>query len=108
MQKERSCSRLFFDADLKRIFETPERGQKVSAYRFLRKNKKELMARLAFWTREKKYVVDQLYSKLEDRSKALNLSCDESDPKLLIDLISWLSSIITSFRLSGKWSRRLS
>jgi hypothetical protein len=100
----------FFDEDLKRIFFKPdsESGKTETAFRMMQKNKKEMTAQLAFWSREKKYVVEQLYQRIQRRLRELELRAPQDSRSIPIELTAWLTSVLINYRLGGKWSRRLS
>ncbi len=113
-QKKRKSAEVesptFFDRDLDFIFAVtdPTDEKLESALKFLKRNRKSVVDAVSFWTREKKYVIDQLYSRLVSRTKELGLSRTRSDFDTLRDLMAWLSSVVTNYRISGKWARRIS
>jgi hypothetical protein len=100
----------FFDADLLKIFQasTSDSGPTETAFRFLQRNKRVLIQSLSFWSREKKYVIEQLYSRLQKRARELELRVPTDSTALRTELVAWLSSTLVNYRLTGKWSRRLS
>lgn len=99
----------FFDADLLRIFSLPEKGVKSEkASRFLRRHRKQIMETVARWSKERKYVIYDLYSKLVQRSQVLGLKASRDHAHILNELVGWLSVLTTTYRLTGKWTRRSS
>jgi len=100
----------FFDRDLDFIFAVtdPTDEKLESALKFLKRNRQQVVESVSFWTREKKYVIDQLYSRLVARAKELGLTRTRSDFDTLRDLMAWLASVVTHYRTSGKWARRIS
>lgn len=100
----------FFDQDLHFVFSgTDPADEKLeSALKFLKRNRRQVVESVSFWTREKKYVIDQLYSRLVFRAKDLGLARTRSDFDTLRDLMAWLASAVTNYRFSGKWARRIS
>src|SRR5438874_1248593 len=68
----------FYDVDLKQLFSAPA-GIKASVY--LRLRRRRLLNSVCQWTNEKKYRVNELLTRLIERSDELGLRVQNDDPK---------------------------
>ena len=57
------------------------------------------------WTGESKYTVDGLASKLMARATTLNLGTRSDEGALLIDIGSYLATLVTNYLHTGKFKR---
>lgn len=96
----------FYDPDLKKIFSNDtEFNSGELAERWMTKNKKILLNKIAFWTGDKKYNCDQLLKKLMMRCKTLELHVSKSESESLMDVTAYLTSLMTNHLLTGKYKR---
>lgn len=66
-----------YDQHLRKLFSgAPEHSKNVSAARFLRSNRSELRKKVAHWTGEYQYTIDQVLGEMIDRCRTLNLRLD--------------------------------
>ncbi len=64
----------FYDGDLRRLFAPREKGVRaVSAARFLRRESPAIRRRVARWTGEFQYTIDQVLREMIDRARELDL-----------------------------------
>lgn len=97
----------FFDNDLKRMFLTePTLDLNESAMAFLKRYKKRIIDRVAFWSCEKKYRIDQVYASLLDRTKALTLYLAKPETESALDVAAFLATVILNRFFTGKFKRK--
>lgn len=94
----------FYDADLRRIFGELTPGDEPAA-RFMKRYRRAIVAATVRWTGESKYTVDGLASKLIVRAHALNLGTPTDDSALLIEIGSFLATLVTNYLHTGKFKR---
>lgn len=93
-----------YDADLRAIFETGEPGEENAA-QFMRRLRNVLIAALANWTGQRKYIGSELVNKLIARCRELGLPAPRDNTKLLIELASYLSTLVTNHLHTGRFKR---
>jgi hypothetical protein len=94
----------FYDADLRTIFGELTPGDEPAA-RFMRRYRRSIVASTVAWTGESKYTVDGLATKLIARTAALNLGTRADESALLIDIGSYLATLVTNYLHTGKFKR---
>jgi len=94
----------FYDADLRRIFADAPAGH-GTAPAFMRKRHKALVERIALWTGQRKYVVDELARKLGQRCKELGLHAPADEATLALDLGAYVGSLVTNHLYTGRFKR---
>jgi hypothetical protein len=92
----------FYDADLRQLFPAPH-GIKASSY--LRQRRRRLMNSVSQWTNEKKYRVNQLLSRLIDRSDELGLHAHNDDPQQDFRVASYITTLVMNYLFTGKFKR---
>ncbi|MBX7148769.1 putative zinc-binding metallopeptidase [bacterium] len=97
----------FFDQDLKKIFTADKKEGSKKASVFISRHKKEMMTKVSLWSGEKKYSLDQLIHNLQARANTLGLLVYKTETETLIDLVSLLTSMAVSRRLTGKLKQRV-
>ncbi len=93
-----------YDADLRAIFQTGEPGEENAA-QFMRRHRNVLIAALVRWTGQRKYIGSELVKKLISRCRELGLSAPRDHSKLLIELASYSSTLVTTHLYTGRFKR---
>jgi hypothetical protein len=93
-----------YDGDLRSIFETGEPGDENAA-QFMRRLRNALIAAVAHWTGQRKYIGSELVKKLISRCRELALPAPREHTKLLIELASYLSTLVTNHLHTGRFKR---
>jgi hypothetical protein len=94
----------FYDADLRRIFASAPAGHGTAAA-FMRRRHKALVERIAHWTGQRKYVVDDLARKLVQRCMKLGLHAPADEATLALDLGAYVGSLVTNHLYTGRFKR---
>lgn len=94
----------FWDADLRKIFEGAE-SERRDAARFMRAHRKAIVAAIVQWTGQRKYTVDMLARKLTARCEELRLDAPADEARLLLDVGSFLSALVTNHLHTGRFKR---
>lgn len=98
----------FYDADLKQMFSMePQSKTNEPAHRFLRRNRKDIIAAVAHATAEKKYTVSMLVKKLIERSQTLRLRVSKNSELAYLDIGAYLATLVTNNRFTGKFKRSI-
>lgn len=94
----------FYDRDLNKIFtlEKPASGA-VSAREFMKRHQKNIVQKVSHWTREKKFIVNNLYKKLLERCTELSMYLKQEESETLMELSSFLASLISNYLYTGKF-----
>ena len=91
--------RRVFDGDLRNLFavaaEAPD-GQPAAA--FIASHRREIVARIAYWTGESSYVVRQFIDFLRERAELLGLNVRGLEASTLIELTAFGTAVIMNFR----------
>ena len=88
-----------FDGDLRTIFGSPEdapAGEEASA--FLRKHRREIVSRVAYWTGEGTAAVRRFVDLLVERSEVLELRVRGLEASTLIELTAFGTAVMMNFR----------
>jgi len=93
-----------YDADLRSIFETGEPGDENAA-QFMRRLRHVLIAAVVHWTGQRRYIGSELVKKLISRCRELALPAPRDHTRLLIDLASYLSTLVTNHLHTGRFKR---
>ena len=93
-----------YDADLRAIFEKGEPGDE-SAAQLMRRLRKVLIAAVARWTGQRKYIGSELVKRLVSRCHELTLSAPRDQSKLLIELAAYLATLVTNHMHTGRFKR---
>lgn len=96
----------FYDDDLKKIFGPLTQGDETAAH-FMRRHRKSVTTAIMNWTGEPKYTVDRLIKKLITRSAALKLGTPRDEPALLIDIGSYLSTLVSNYLYTGRFKKKV-
>lgn len=94
----------FFDADLRRIFADVSSGHGTAAA-FMRRRHKPIVERVVLWTGQRKYEVDALARKLEQRCAGVGLHAPADEVTLALDVGAYLASLVTNHLYTGRFKR---
>lgn len=97
----------FYDDDLKKIFNGDSKlpKKKYSAELFMKKNQKEIVKHLGYWTKEKKYTIQMLLKRLAARCKETDLRLGKSETETRLQVVTYLTTLIMSYLFTGKFKR---
>ena len=88
-----------FDGDLKTIFVSKEQAPgAVSAAEFIARHRREIVARISYWTGESPSVVRQFVDFLVDRVGQLNLQLGGLEASTLIELTAFGTAVMMNYR----------
>ena len=96
-------SQLQYDPDLKRLFShLPAHTSKPSAATFLNRIRREVRRKVAGWTGEYQYTIDQILEDMIQRCRALNLRVPGSDEQAKLDFTILLTVHTMNVLRSGR------
>lgn len=96
----------FYDTDLKKIFNgDPALKKELSARRFMKRHKKDIVATVAWATHERKFTIDALVKRLTDRCAQLELRLGKSENQTTMEVASFLTSLVKNYLFTGKFKR---
>ena len=88
-----------FDGDLRNIFAVPaEAPGGQPAGEFIASHRREIVARISYWTGESSYVVRQFIDFLGERAETLGLCVRGLEASTLIELTAFGTAVIMNFR----------
>ena len=93
-----------YDGDLRAIFEKGEPGDE-SAAEVMRRLRELLIAAVTRWTGQRKYIGSELVKRLVARCGELALPAPRDQTKLLIELASYLATLVTNHLHTGRFKR---
>ena len=93
-----------YDADLRSIIESGEHGEE-SATHVMRRLQRPLSRAVVRWTGQHKYIVDMLVKRLITRTRELKLPAPKDHNMLMIQLASYLSTLVTNHLYTGRFKR---
>jgi len=92
-----------YDRELRRLFsDAPEHRNHVSAARFIRRIRKEVRARVARWTGEYQYTINQVIEEIAVRCRELNLRLSGSEEQAKLDFTIFLAVQTMHYLHSGQ------
>ena len=96
----------FYDADLKTIFNgAADDKASLSARRFMKRHKKDIVSTVAWATKERKFTIDALVKRLTDRSAEIGLRLGKSENQTTMEVASFLTSLVKNYLFTGKFKR---
>lgn len=96
----------FYDKDLEKLFSASvEAPGRLKAAAFLRQNRKLLLECVCNWSNGRKYRVNELLSDLIARCQELDLYVQPGDPKLLLEVAAFLTTLVMNHLFTGKFKR---
>jgi len=96
----------FYDADLRQIFGELTPGDETAA-RFMRRYRRAIVSAIVTYTGERKYTADRLTTKLITRAATLRLGTPRDEPALLIDIGSYLTSLVSNYVHTGRFKKKV-
>ncbi|MCH7590870.1 putative zinc-binding metallopeptidase [PVC group bacterium] len=97
----------FFDKELLVLFSRDVSPPPNKAYRYLQKNRKELISIVQKWTGQHKYVIDHLVRRLTRRSKEMSLYCRSEETQTKSMCIGCLTALVKNHFYTGLFKRDL-
>jgi len=95
----------FYDRDLKKLFtDDPDQRSGVKAYDYLRQSKDRIGRAASFWTKEKRYTIDQLMKRLTRRAQDLELYVRQNS-NTDVETAAYISTLVTTYLFTGKFKR---
>ena len=92
-----------YDPDLKRLFSSlPNHASKLSAVTFLNRFRREVRRKVASWTGEYQYTIDQVLEDMIQRSRELNLRVPVAEDQAKLDFTILLTVHTMNFLRSGR------
>ncbi len=92
-----------YDADLTEIFDGARAGRPDAAI-FLRKRRREIVDRVAYWTGEKKIVVRSLVEELIDRAAELGLRVSPgAEERSLLQIVAYATTLTMNYAYTGSF-----
>ena len=92
-----------YDPDLKRLFSSlPGHASKPSAATFLNRFRREVRRKVASWTGEYQYTIDQVLEDMIQRSRELNLRVPVAEDQAKLDFTILLTVHTMNFLRSGR------
>jgi hypothetical protein len=92
-----------YDPDLKRLFSSsPSHANKPSAAAFLNRFRREVRRKVASWTGEYQYTIDQVLEDMIRRSRELNLRVPVAEDQAKLDFTILLTVHTMNFLRSGR------
>jgi hypothetical protein len=96
----------FFDADLRRLFPaTDSDPDSLPASRYLRSQRRPIIAAVTSWTSCRKYTISQLLQNLITRCDNLALRARINDPTHQVHVAAYLTALVTNYLFTGKFKR---
>ncbi len=92
-----------YDPDLKRLFSSlPSHASKLSAATFLNRFRREVRRKVASWTGEYQYTIDQVLEDMIQRCRELNLRIPVAEDQAKVDFTILLTVHTMNFLRSGR------
>jgi len=93
----------FYDPDLKRLFsDAPAHADKITAATFLKRFRKEVRRKVAAWTGEYQYTIDQVLEDMIQRCRELNLHLPIPEEQAKLDCTILLTVHTMNYLRSGR------
>ena len=94
----------FHDANLLRMFGVAksEGETRQPLARLLQSHRRELLTTVANWTGERRFMVNEVYTAVVQRSRALRLVADESESLAMLKLATYLTTLMMNYRYTTR------
>jgi len=93
----------FYDRDLRKLFsDSPEYTRNMKAARFIARVRRDIRRRVAEWTGEYQYTIDQVIEDMLRRANELNLRLREPEEQAKVDFIILLTVQTMNYLHSGR------
>ncbi|MGA2091545.1 MAG: hypothetical protein ABSH12_08840 [Endomicrobiales bacterium] len=96
----------FHDAHLTRIFPSTGSGGHGKAAGVLTKYKKDIVTHVAYWTGERKYIINRLLKNLIKRCRELALVSGTQDAYPVMKVTAYITSLIMNYVYTGRFRRK--
>ncbi len=99
----------FYDSDLRKIFNGDPKLSKrdYAAAKFMNRQKKDIVATVAWATSERKFTIDALVKRLTDRCEQLELRVGKTENQTTMEVASFLTSLVKNYLFTGKFKRKV-
>lgn len=87
-----------FDGDLRNLFREGAAEGDRSAAEFLRRHRRELVGRIAYWTGETTMVIRAFIDFLAARAETLGLQMRADDTVTLVDVVAFATAVVMNYR----------
>jgi hypothetical protein len=95
----------FYDRELKVLFtDKAEESSKIKAADYLRQSQDRIVRAASFWTKEKRYTIDQFVKRLIRRSGELGLFVKQNS-NTDVEAAAFISTLVTTYLFTGKFKR---
>jgi hypothetical protein len=92
-----------YERDLRRLFsDAPEYRANLLATKFIRRNRKEVRARVALWTGEYQYTINQVIDEIEKRCRERGLRLAVSEEQARLDFTVFIAVQTMHYLHSGQ------
>ncbi|MBI1842154.1 MAG: hypothetical protein HYR88_15060 [Verrucomicrobia bacterium] len=96
----------FYDNDLNHLFSAgPEIVDRVKASAWLRQQRRSLMDSICRWTKENRYPVNKLLTRLIERCDQLDLSLRPNEPQHSLQVSAYITTLVMNHLFTGKFKR---
>jgi len=94
----------FHDANLRRMFSEGEaKGEKRRAVaKLLQSHRKSLLTTVSNWTGERRFMVNEVYKAVLQRSRALHLVTEDPDTVAVLQLATYLTTLMMNYRYTTR------
>ena len=94
----------FHDAFLNKIFMAPslDRAKKAQASVFLEQYRDSLIETVAEFSREKKYLISDVLTQMEKRTKELRLEIAQEEIKTILQIASYMTALMMNYSYTGR------
>lgn len=96
----------FHDLHLARIFPGALSGTGRPASRLLSRYKKEILDHVAFWTGERKYIINRLLQNLIKRCGELKLTVNADETRPVMMITAYVATLIMNYVYTGRFKRK--
>ncbi|UCD15529.1 MAG: hypothetical protein JSV34_00310 [Candidatus Omnitrophota bacterium] len=94
----------FHDANLRRIFIVMGKRRKLpQAADIIKRYNKEIVKNVYSWTREKKYIINDLLKTIIDRCRSLKLRVQDSELIAILKISTYITTLVMNYRYTGKF-----
>lgn len=96
----------FYDNDLRQLFDAAaDAPSRVKASEYLQRHQQHLMNAVCQWTKENRYRVNQLLTRLTARCDQLGLCIKAYDPKQNLQVAAYITTLVMNHLFTGKFKR---
>ena len=94
----------FHDANLHRMFsEGKAKGETRRAVaKLLQSHRKSLLTTVSNWTGERRFMVNEVYKAVLQRSRALRLVTEDADTVAVLQLATYLTTLMMNYRYTTR------